>query len=313
MIPKVAIYNGLNYNHSLFGYLCYHYPSAIIYNKYENSWLDYYYSSIFPEITINNFKTFETDISSFSLIFLLNDDDETFKEKWLKEYQLWEKVIKIKQINKNRNISIPRYINIRSFEEDFQKYAIPCFPLKLNVKRDNDIKILAANSLMPHYEKNDLKFLEQSLDKTLIFFNDQENPEKLINLFSQAHYFYYGLNKSSYYNRVTLSMYIYLAMSCGVQIIIKKYTNRHLKLNSAKVYREISNLALNNYDNKKVFDECYNNILRFKKIIQNYSQEKRKTLSLISSQNNEKTYLAILLLLFGIVCIFIILKKRILK
>jgi hypothetical protein len=134
---------------------------------------------------------------------------------------------------------------------------------------------------------------------------------------SKCHYFYYGLVKNSYLNRATLSMYVYLSLSCGMQILMKKYTNRQLKIEASRTYREITEiLPLPFYfDSNRAFKECKKNINRFTTIVNNYLKDQRLiTTNLITTTDKSfipsQIEISVLLLLLGLTVLIILLRKQ---
>ena len=146
---KIAIFNSFNFHYEMFGYIlnyCKKYNYTLdIYTEfnYELGFFDFY-KNLFGmvDFKIIFYKEFDNYIYDYDNIILTTDDDNNFKNEWIEDIKLKNKIICINHttFNRRQNIDVKFQIGTRLFHYNPIKWAIPCYPIVQEIQ--DKIKIM---------------------------------------------------------------------------------------------------------------------------------------------------------------------------
>ena len=149
---NVVIFNSYPYHYEMFGYIIYYCfknnHKLKIYTTFINEfdWLQFYkvlfnrYNFEYKELKYREDRDdFNACRHEYDLIFLPTDNDPNYLDNRLNNN---DNVIKINHSLVNRKPEVEKYINIRPFYLDDNKWAIPCFDL---LNKNDKLKFISKN------------------------------------------------------------------------------------------------------------------------------------------------------------------------
>jgi hypothetical protein len=303
IIMNIAIYHGFLHIHfEMFGYLFdYCYKSFLNLNIYipqnsdiRESWKQHYIDFFKKEIIWNNIEFFNPE--KYDLIFILTDDDLSFKEEWFEKYN-------------SKIIIIDHHCNIRRFPTALYRigtryftnrpschWALPCYNIidkytKNNIINNNDKihvvcigiqNIPTDNFLIQLFENfSDLEF--HIVARNINYSYNYSNIHKYIGC--STHIMNELLTKASYVlclenplnlhpQSNSISGAIPLSYNFGCQLIIPSTWQRYYNFNSVISYNDnifqqngITKLNLTkNIPINLIYNETYNLISQRNKV-----------------------------------------------
>ena len=245
---KIAIYNGFSFHYEMFGYI-------IDYCKTKNYDLTIYsddnlgykdhYKTLFSINDYRDVSLFYSERQNYDFIFLMTDDDWSYKTDDTK------KTICIDHYYKIRNHVFENRIATRPFSvEHYRKWALPVYPIKnineMNGVNEINIVLLSDDSTyninVLNRLKSSNKMILHAISRTMIIerFKNMNNEieiqiyrnidtTQLINILSNASYVITDISESKRYATDIISGSVPLAVSTLTPLIISKETNSYYK------------------------------------------------------------------------------------
>lgn len=138
---RIAAFNGFPFHYEVFGYIInwckqrnYH---LSLYTETSNDfgWFEWY-KNRFGALHIEPIAEFEYKCHNYHIIFVLTDDDDKFRDSWLKLFNLQSTVVSIDHHILDRRPQITKHLAIRNYAH--KPHAYPVYPLKLEYVYPNE-------------------------------------------------------------------------------------------------------------------------------------------------------------------------------
>jgi len=293
---KIAIFNGFPFHYEMFGYI-------INYCKKYNYQLDIYsintneaknflfYKKLFGKsFTIYSTDSFETQIENYDYIFLTTDDDMLFKDEWINQYNLNNKIICIDHDYRIRrpNIDMGFHLGTRPFALNHRKWALPCYPIVYDVQEKMEL-INNSNNIINivllgggqfynlsrinrlSSESNVIIHCISRVVNLVNYKHKSENFEikiyenidtiQMMNIIKKANYILSDITYTGHEFGGSMSGSIPIAFSTLTPLILSKHNNTFYKFKSVIEFDESDNSDIVVYPNndsniiQKIYDE----------------------------------------------------------
>jgi hypothetical protein len=322
---KIAIYQGFLFHYEMLGYILeYVIQSKLSFDLYcpedcyGNEWKEFY-QTIF-KIKINFINPSKINPYNYDLIFLITDDDKSFKQEWLDDIGE-SKVVCIdhtSQIRRNPyNMlrlstrfyyyrpkclwALPVYNYINKLDKykylnQTNRINVACIGLQNIVYSGEFLKQLFYN-----FDSIDFHVMNRKLDKTYENFSNIKTYENvsthnLMELLKKTHYILCFENPD-YLKPITcsISASVPLAFTSGCQLIIPKSWQHYYNFNSAISYEDTllqknkttTKMFLNGQiDLNKIYSESYELINHKNKTFTDIIETKLDKNKLVYTQTN---------------------------
>ena len=263
MLKKILLYNSFHFHCELFGFFFdYSRNKNFIIDVYcpiDN--LDYFrfYKLYFKFNIVNSF-----DYNSYDLVFVLTDSDWAYKKEWINNktitldhwYQLRNKNIQyhipvspFKSSVYKENFIIPTYF-IEDIDLDKKKLVKPLDCINIAIlgraipENIDELKYLKCNKITFHIINcwgvhNTLKNKEN-----IKIYDTPISTIELFNILINCQYIYVTDKNNSHNQNYSTSASIALSFTTGCQLIIPEIMNTSLRLKSAILYKQQTDLFL---------------------------------------------------------------------
>jgi hypothetical protein len=159
---KIAAFNGFAFHDEMFGYILYfckkynHELTLFCHTEVYNHYVEFY-KKHFKGYYFNviDGRLFECHKYSFDCIFLITDDDPNFK---CNDPYINNITIRIDHDGDIRRENICKYIATRPFNNNYRKWALPCYPIYCSadkycgLKEKNVIEIMILGCCKDKYD-----------------------------------------------------------------------------------------------------------------------------------------------------------------
>jgi hypothetical protein len=263
---KIIIYNGFSFHYEMMGFIlefCQKYNiEAIVVLKYiDQSWIDLYKTKY-------NFVVLEDlpdDLDYYLFVLLLTDDDFAFPEHLINE-----NTVCIDHYYKNRRPKVKYHIQIEPFNEDIKLYALPIFKYmnyedKVNILNKQSRPIITflgrcclpdninTFSLIDNIDDFDIYIINRKIPKDYInlpniYLYENITAEDMFDLLGKTTYMCYIPNEYiltlfKACNGILTSS-THMSFTTGCKLILPKFMNEQLKLQSIIEYSNGDKLLL---------------------------------------------------------------------
>ena len=261
---KIAIYQGFyNMHYCVLGYLIeYCLNNNFEFEIFAYEYLDWkiYYELVFNmKMTWVNPQLFDIELCDY--VFLVNDDDFSFKQYIIDNYNF--KIISIDHVvNEIRRDNLIHRVYLR-YNSDYEnnKWALACYKaIEINKKltiinNSKKIKVVSIgeHNIMSMPSSNSLKSIFENFDEIEFHFVNRRipfiydtnnivchiniNTIKLFELLENADYVFFSLGEpQGRHHYGTINSSFQKALSYGCKIIMPAYWNNYLNLNSVLLY-----------------------------------------------------------------------------
>jgi len=259
---KIAAFNGFLFHDEMFGYIIYfckkynHELTLFCHTEVYNHYVEFY-KKLFKGYYFNviDMRLFDQFKYGFDCIFLMTDIDQNFKDN--NEY-INSITIRIDHYDIIRRENISKFIATRPFENNYRKWALPCYPIYYsadkyyNLKKNKVINLMILGICKDKYDfsiihrlkpENDSKMIitvvsrELTADKFVGYNNrwdihlyEHISAMDLMELFKTTNFILTDSVNDAYYEKNCMSGSIPAAFSTLTTLIISKQTNKYYNL-----------------------------------------------------------------------------------
>lgn len=265
-MENIIAYNGLPFHYEMFGYVIDYCKARnarlTIYSesKNENGWFDLYKTmfSDYP-VTIKNYRDFEPSVCDNSnALFLLTDEDYTFKNEWFTIIKI--PIITIDHLDSLRRSNSPFNIGTRPFPaRQYLPYVIPTFNLKdANDKKrmiskhknfviiggqDNSTDMKILKIIINSNPEAQVHVIGRKIDKRISSFpnvivHQNCDATTMYELCYKSQYILLCKSLDSQYYKKIMSGSIPIAFNTGCMLVIPEEFNTLYNFSSALTYNQ---------------------------------------------------------------------------
>lgn len=272
---NIAIYNGFPFHYEMYGYIIYYckikeYKLTIFHNG-DQDYLDnmlLYKNLVYEDrIDIKQLKEFENNQQNYEIIFLLTDDDYSFKTN---NMNINNKTICIDHSPITRNPILKYHLKVRPYElnENENTFVLPIWPgREINEKyqmNNNFYNILVISDSVLNYKTDIINRLKTKVKDKKIIINavsrnmsiekfrgvdkdvqiniyKQVNQTKLNEILLETNYILTDINPSKDYTNTLMSHSIVWSLTFLIPLIISKKTNEYYQFRNVVMFDEGNN------------------------------------------------------------------------
>jgi hypothetical protein len=263
---KILIYNGFSFHYEMMGFIlefCQKYNiEAIVVLKYiDQSWIDLYKTK-YNFVVLENLPD---DLDYYLFVLLLTDDDFAFPEHLINE-----NTVCMSHHYVNRRPKVKYHIHLEPFKEDIKSYALPIFKYinyddKINIlnKQSRPVITFLGRCCLPD-NINTFSLIDNINDFDIYIIN-RKIPKDYINL--PNIYLYENISATEMFDLLTKTTYMcyipneyiltlfkscnhiltssaHISFTTGCKLILPKFMNEQLKLQSIIEYSNGDKLLL---------------------------------------------------------------------